>query len=277
MGDCIFCGRSAGFLKKQHKECARQHQAGKAEILSILADAASSNADDMPRVLSYVRKTAGASYIDNKAMDKLFVAGYDRAVENVLDDHILSQEEEKALTALERELPVSKQLLDKNGSLSKLTKAAILRDLSDGIIPKRIRVSGPMPFNLQKSESLVWVFQDVQYYEERSRREFRGRSHGISLRVTKGVYYRVGDFKGKPVEHTESVLADIGVMGITTKHIYFAGQSKRFRIRYDRIVTFDAFSDGIGVMREAQSAKPQTFRTGDGWFTYNLVSSLAQL
>ena len=29
-------------------------------------------------------------------------------------------------------------------------------------------------------------------------------------------------------------------------------------------------------MRDAQTAKPQTFRTGDGWFPYNLVTNLAQ-
>ena len=30
-------------------------------------------------------------------------------------------------------------------------------------------------------------------------------------------------------------------------------------------------------MRAAQSAKPQAFKTGDGWFAYNLVANLAQM
>ena len=29
-------------------------------------------------------------------------------------------------------------------------------------------------------------------------------------------------------------------------------------------------------MRDAQSAKPQAFKTGDGWFAYNLAVNLAQ-
>ena len=29
-------------------------------------------------------------------------------------------------------------------------------------------------------------------------------------------------------------------------------------------------------MRDAQTAKPQVFRTGDGWFAYHLVTNLAQ-
>lgn len=31
------------------------------------------------------------------------------------------------------------------------------------------------------------------------------------------------------------------------------------------------------LMRDAASAKPQIFITGDGWFTYNLVTNLAQI
>ena len=30
-------------------------------------------------------------------------------------------------------------------------------------------------------------------------------------------------------------------------------------------------------MRDAQTAKPQTFQTGDDWFAYNLVTNLAQM
>ena len=56
-----------------------------------------------------------------------------------------------------------------------------------------------------------------------------------------------------------------------------AGSRKRFRVRYDKIVAFEPFSDGFGIMRDAQTAKPQTFRTGDGWFPYNLAANLAQV
>lgn len=67
------------------------------------------------------------------------------------------------------------------------------------------------------------------------------------------------------------------MLGLTTKHIYFAGPKKRFRVRYDRIVSFEPYQDGIGIMREAQTAKPQSFITGDGWFVYNLATNLAQM
>ena len=71
--------------------------------------------------------------------------------------------------------------------------------------------------------------------------------------------------------------ADTGMLGLTTEHIYFAGRRKRFRVRYDRIVSFDPYKDGSGIMRDPQTAKPQAFRTGDGWFTHNLAANLAQM
>ena len=70
---------------------------------------------------------------------------------------------------------------------------------------------------------------------------------------------------------------DTGLLGSNTKHIYFSGPRKKFRVRYDRIVDFEPFSDGFGLMRGAQTAKPQSFRTGDGWFAYNLAVNLAQM
>ena len=30
-------------------------------------------------------------------------------------------------------------------------------------------------------------------------------------------------------------------------------------------------------MRDTQTAKPQVFRTGDGWLPYNLATNLAQM
>ena len=41
------------------------------------------------------------------------------------------------------------------------------------------------------------------------------------------------------------------------------------------IVDFEPFSDGFEIMRDAQSAQPQAFKTGDGWFAFNLATNLA--
>lgn len=275
MGDCKFCGKSAGFLKNEHPECKQRHERGKAEIIKLVADAPARN--DMERLMTYVHKTASSSYIDRRDVTPLMAAGFERAVDHALDDHLLSEQEEQTLNELLKLLPVSEDTLNQNGAITRLVQCAILRDIQDGNIPQRINIDGVIPFNLQKSESLVWVFQNVKYLEQKTRSKFVGGSQGMSFRVTKGVYYRVGGFKGQRVETTQTIHIDTGLMGVTTKHVYFSGASKRFRVRYDKIVAFEPYSDGIGLMRDTQAAKPQTFVTGDGWFTYNLITNLAEM
>ncbi len=276
MGNCAYCGNSAGFLKKCHTECKSRHEQGKSEIVSLITGSAA-NGGDMHRLMAYVNKTASSSYIKGYTFQEVMVAGFEEAVDRALDDHLFTEQEESALSELKQLLPVPYDALDKRGAVTKLVKSAILRDINDGVIPQRIQIDGVIPFNLQKSETLVWVFQHVKYFEENTRTQYVGGSQGWSFRVTKGVYYRVGGFKGRRVQSSETIHADTGLVGVTTKHIYFAGSTKRFRINYNKIVSFEPYSDGIGVQRDAQTAEPQSFLTGDGWFTYNLIVNLAQM
>ena len=60
------------------------------------------------------------------------------------------------------------------------------------------------------------------------------------------------------------------------KHSLKIQAKRRLRgiLQSTRIVARD---DRFGTMKEALSAKPQTFLTGDGWFVYNLAVNLAQM
>ena len=55
------------------------------------------------------------------------------------------------------------------------------------------------------------------------RLECQGTSHDLSVRVARGVYYRPATFRSRPIEWEETVHADTGLLGFTTKHIYYAG------------------------------------------------------
>ena len=207
---------------------------------------------------------------------RLLAQAWEAAVEGSLEDGVLTLDEENALIRYLRRFDLSQTLVDANGAYTNMIKSAVIREAAEGLIPERLNLETRPPFNLMKSEQLVWVIDGVGYYEVKTRRERRGTSHGVSIRVAKGLYYSPRTFRSRAVEWEETVHEDTGLLGVTSKHVYFHGTRKRFRIRYDRIVSFDPYEDGIGVMRDAQTAKPQTFRTGDGWFIYNLVTNLAQ-
>jgi hypothetical protein len=174
------------------------------------------------------------------------------------------------------QLGLTPEDLNANGAFDRAVKGKILSDLLEGRVPIA-EIKGHLPFNLKKSEQPVYLFNSVGYLEERTRTTYVGRSHGVSVKVVKGVYYRVGAFKGTPVSTSQMEFVDSGLLAVTTENLYYQGQRKSFRIPYSKIVSFTQYSDGIGLQREAASARPQVFVTGDGWFTCNLIENLARL
>ena len=78
-----------------------------------------------------------------------------------------------------------------------------------------------------------------------------GTSHGVSIQVARGLYYRPSTFRSRAIEWEETVKADTGLLGLTTKHLYFAGNRKKFRARHDRIMSFDPYEDGPSIAQGA--------------------------
>lgn len=276
MSNGKYCGKPAGFLRSKHAECEEQNQGGRQRITMAVLRAMKDpdNWDNLEKTISEIGQS---SFIPSAERIALLIKGWENSVEQFLEDGILDDTEEKRLIEFKERFALSQSDLDKNGALTKTVKAAVLRDVLNGVIPQRMSVDGNLPINFQKGEQVVWAFSKSKYLEDKIRRQFVGNSRGMSVRVMKGVYYRVGAFKGHAVENTERVHVDTGWVVITTKNIYFAGPQKSVRLPYSKIVSFEPFSDGLGVMRDAATAKPQIFVTGDGWFTYNLVTNLSQI
>jgi hypothetical protein len=273
MGKCIYCGEPAGFLKKVHKECAAKHEEGKNKMVALVRDTIL----DKGEYASLYNKLSGIaeeSFIPADNIKRFLIRGWGSAVEGILGDGILDEDEEQRLVGFYNHFGITQNELENDGSFLKVVKAAVLRDILMGEIPDRVKYSGFLPFNFQKNEKLIWLFKQVPYYERSTRTHYEGGHHGISVRVAKGFYYRVGSFKGYPVSTDQTVHVDTGLLAITNKHIYFGGDQKSFRIKFEKIMAMTPYEDGISIQRDAATAKPQLFITGDGWFTYNLIFNL---
>ena len=135
---------------------------------------------------------------------------------------------------------------------------------------------GTLPFKFQKSEHVLWIFPDVEYLEQKTRREIVGRSAGTSVRVMKGVSVRVGASRGRPEEHDEIVRRGVGLLAVTTKHIYFKGDMRSMRIPFSKIVSTAPFADGVEVTRDRASGHPEFFIVGeeDAWFANDLIHAV---
>ena len=89
-------------------------------------------------------------------------------------------------------------------------------------------------------------------------RELRRVTTGISyagpttrIRMAKGVYWRMGHLRG--MRHSSEMLmpVDAGTLYVTTKRLIFMGRLGNKTIRLNRILTFEPYSDGIEIQKDA--------------------------
>ena len=255
------------------------YQASRRRLLPQAQDTALS-AGNGNRKLDYLSKAFQDAGLDRRAQHQLVREAWEAAVESILNSRpLLTQDEEDSLKRYMNHFGLAPDQLNGKVPYRTLVYSSILRGITEEILPPKQEVDFFIPFNLMKSETLVWVMRDVEYHKTVTRRERQGTSDWISTSMDRGIYNRPGTFRSRTIEWDEPVHADTGFLGFTTKHIYFAGKKEMFRVRYDKIVGFEYYGDGFGIMRDNLTAKPQAFRTGEweGWFAHNLTFYLAKM
>lgn len=279
MANCHICGKPAGLLRREHAECVSRRDRGKAVIEALISDAVVSEIPvSLEPLVSKLPALAREYLIPESDARNFLIRGWEIAADHFLGDGALSPEEESRLVLLAQQFQLSEVELDRNGAFSRVAKARIIRDILEGKVPSQLAVKKEdLPFNFQKSERLVWVFNDVQYLEDQTKIKYEGASHGVSIRIMRGVYYRIGAHKGEAVRRIERLHVDTGTLAVTDKNVYFAGPSKSFRIAHSNIVSLTPYKDGVAMVRDSVTAKPQIFVTGDGWFAHNVLANVVFL
>jgi len=132
-------------------------------------------------------------------------------------------------------------------------------------------------FKLGKTESLLYVFPGVRYLERVTRRKVQGRSAGTSVRLMKGVSVRVGQSTGTPVEYEEVVARGVGDLAVSTRHVFFRGDRRSFRIHMNKVVSVGCGNDYVEVIRDRASGLPEYFAgldANDARFGAELIDSV---
>lgn len=289
MGKCKHCGEKAGFLRWSHPECVVAHREAERKaremrkasepkfkqfIQETIAAREVADLDGLINGVAAASKEAADGHFPVEEQCTWAAEAMNEALDDHLDDGALSEEEETGVFAVMKGLPFGDDHDGRDAFNSRLYRAHVLRRILNGEDVKDVanfKLAGHMPFNLMKSETLIWAKYGVDFQEERTSTHYEGGSQGFSVRVTKGVYYRFGGFKGHKVQEHNMEYIDTGLFGLTNKHLYFHGERKTFRTRLDRIVALDPYQDGIGVRKQGVTARPQIFVGIDGWFAFNLI------
>ncbi len=274
MGQCKYCGKDAGWFSSSHKECENKYLEGVKALTSVL-HSCFVNKTDFYLKSNEVKQILASSNIHGTFKEDAFVKVLDDAVENYLNDGIIDNEEKKTIARFIQFSEISQLILNRNHALEKMLQAEVLQDILNGNKPcPKITVSGNFPFMLSKNENLIWLFRNVTLHEQKIRKEYVGRSQGMSFRICKGVYYRTGGFKGRPIETSYMQRIGTGSVCLTDKHIYFACSEKSLKIPYSKILNVDTYSNGIGLQKDAATAKPIFLEGINSWFCYNVIANL---
>lgn len=274
MGKCKYCGQDAGFFHSKHAECEQRHLNGVARIKGILATCFQ-HKEDFYLHQNKIRTICRDAFVSDDVCRNIYCESFDAAIEQYLDDGIIDQNEERSVARFMQFTGLPQQVLNANKSLEKVVQSKVLQELLNGQVPSpRITISGSFPFMLNKNEHMLWLFRDVTLQMQKVRRETVGRTRGVNVRVCKGVYYRTGGFRGRPVETTYMQRIGTGSVCLTDKNLYFHCPEKTLKIPFSKILSLDPYSNGLGVQKDGANDKPMFFENLNSWFCYNVISNL---
>lgn len=274
MGECIYCHKNAGWFSSKHLECEQKFNHGIGEIRVIVRNSFDLKEDFFVRK-EQIDQIIRESYIDQDALVFIYRELLEDAVMFFLDDDIIDKKEEYCIARFIQFTGMSQNILNTTHALDKVIQSRIIQEILLGNIPKpAITIMGDFPFILSKNETLIWLFRNVTLHEQKMRREYVGRSRGFNLRIAKGGYYKTGSFKGTPIETNYMQRISIGNVCLTDRHLYYSSIEKSIKISYDKILSIESYSNGIGIRKEGVNSKPVFLEGVSSWFCYNVISNL---
>lgn len=274
MGECRFCHKDAGFLKKEHDECRRKFEDACNSIQLIIEQCFSTKTDFYTK-LGEVNTALTRGMVSNEEKCNLYVTCLDNAVESYLRDNVIDDSEYKMITRFVQFSGMRQEDINANHSLDKVVQSQVLNEILNGRVPtQRFSVAGGLPFMLGRDESPVWVYRNITLHEQKTIRQTVGKHNGFNIRLARGIYYRTGGFKGTPVETTSMQKVGTGMVCLTTKNLYFSSPEKSLKIPYDKIISINTYSNGIDLQKDGAKEKPLFLEGVDAWFCYNVIANL---
>ena len=269
MGDCRYCHKPAGWFRSEHNTCAQEEAARRERESAARAAAAMEARQEQERKKAAVVDLVNGLFLDVAqgrasvdvvetvigaasetnvlSADELHRAqasAWEAAALECMKDRDVSLAEDHGLALLQTRFGLTQEELNVHGVLGEVVKCKIFTALAKGLPPNVLTLGENHPVMLKGGEHPVWEFNPTTLLED----QLSGRR-----------------------------LADLGLLLVTTRNLYFVGQVKSFQLPFAKIGALAPFSDGVGVGRLDVTQKPLIFQTGDGTFAHRMLSTLVRL
>lgn len=262
---CEICGKELSFWDKFlrfDKKLCPECRARKEEKLNIYIKKIYEFGEDMyltkeeEKALLELKASLGLSDEDMKKAEKVLnelrkftkeanILYYKNKLLEFSKDEELTKCEELKLKEIAKELNLTE--MDISFTMPYYYHIKFITEIRKGILP-------------QLTTDIILKRGEVCHYEvicglieERTKTRYEGKSNGISIRLTKGVYYRIGKNKGEKIIDTYSTVTDKGYLYITNKRVIFVGGKKNVTYPINKIVNFTCYKNGIQFQKENES------------------------
>ncbi len=168
------------------------------------------------------------------------------AVRGALRGHMTAEQAKESLAEIHRYLRLTNQQAAEgdallNDALSREARRNRIQLIREGKVPPPVISNVP----IRLSERPIVAVPGVALEERVVRREYVGGSRGTSIRVMKGVSFRVGGSRGHSVPIHDIVDLAQGTFIVTTKRVVFSGNVAGWSDSLKNIVGIEPLKDGI--------------------------------
>lgn len=106
------------------------------------------------------------------------------------------------------------------------------------------------PVILKRGEEPLVVLPNITFKEPRSVRTSYGSYGGPTVRLMKGVSFRLGGASHRSTSHDEITTIDRGTLTITNKRLIFTGSQKTLNYNLSKILSITEYKDAIVIQKE---------------------------
>lgn len=159
-------------------------------------------------------------------------------VNNRIKDGLLSDAAFKEVKAYQEALHLD--YTDIDGVRPRISRAQELFHIHTGQIPELTQ----SPILVQAGEKLYFTCRAKLVEQKVIGRRTVGGSRGISIRLMKGLSYRVGAYRGTSVAERGPVVVSVGDFCITSERFVFSGSEKSFSVTWEKLLSINVAYNG---------------------------------
>jgi hypothetical protein len=268
MADCVYCGKPAGFLRKQHAACREQHERATQAIPTFVEKCVVTQIP-IDRFRDLLTRAAETSFIGAQELNDIVAMALVRLMTLRLKERLLTADEDTRIAAIMEAFDIGAE----SHGFDLLLKSDILRLLGEGHIPTRVRLKDHT-LQLAAGETVVWVFNRVTSYRNRA----PAKRNKDTFEPPRGTSYlsRQSFAKKIPVATLRSdTNGDLVVTDRSLRLLSSVEPPQRLAIA--RIVDIEPYDDGIRIWFGGPKQFARTIALNDSWFATNLLLGLSAL